>query len=51
VAFGAKKKYKRLTASTEFAAGAGLRTVNKSLLNDWYVFPNLSITYTFGPNF
>jgi len=51
VAFGAKKKHKRLTASAEFAAGVRLPSENKSLLNDWYVFPNLSITYTFGPNF
>ena len=49
--FGAKKKHKRLTASAEFAAGVRLPSENKSLLNDWYVFPNLSITYTFGPNF
>ncbi len=51
VAFGVKKKHKRLTASAEFAAGVRLPSENKSLLNDWYVFPNLSITYTFGPNF
>jgi hypothetical protein len=51
MAFGAKKKHKRLTVSAEFAAGVRLPSENKSLLNDWYVFPNLSITYTFGPNF
>lgn len=49
--FGAKKKYKRLTASAEFAAGVRLPSYIKSLINDWYVFPNLSITYTFAPNF
>lgn len=28
-----------------------IRQKGKSLLNDWYVFPNFTITYTFGPNF
>lgn len=60
-AFGAKIKQNRITISGELSGGVLLpvkkddalviRQRGKSLLNDWYVFPNFTITYTFGPNF
>jgi hypothetical protein len=49
--FGAKMKHNRLVVSTELASGVRIANRDKSLLNDWYVFPNFTITYTFGPNF
>ena len=49
--FGAKMKRNRFIVSTELASGVRITTSEKSLLNDWYVFPNFTITYTFGPNF
>ena len=49
--FGAKLKHSRFILSGELATGVRVATKQKSLLNDWYVFPNFTITYTFGPNF
>ena len=49
--FGAKLKRNRFILSSELATGVRIATKQKSLLNDWYVFPNFTITYTFGPNF
>ena len=49
--FGAKLKRNRFILSSELATGVRVATKQKSLLNDWYVFPNFTITYTFGPNF
>ena len=49
--FGAKLKRSRFILSSELATGVRVVTKQKSLLNDWYVFPNFTITYTFGPNF
>ncbi len=49
--FGAKMKRNRFIVSTELASGVRITTSEKSLLNDWYVFPNFTITYTFGRNF
>ena len=49
--FGAKLKGNRFILSSELATGVRVATKQKSLLNDWYVFPNFTITYTFGPNF
>ena len=49
--FGAKMKRNRFILSSELATGVRIATKQKSLLNDWYVFPNFTITYTFGPNF
>jgi hypothetical protein len=67
VAFGGKIKLNRLIISGEFSGGLlipigtdeipkdgetlKVKQKNKSSLNDWYVFPNFTITYTFGPNF
>ena len=49
--FGAKLKRNRFILSSELATGVRVATKQKSLLNDWYVFPNFTITYTFDPNF
>ncbi|MGA0941810.1 MAG: hypothetical protein ACO3Q3_02440 [Flavobacteriaceae bacterium] len=49
--FGAKLKRSRFILSSELATGVRVATKQKSILNDWYVFPNFTITYTFGPNF
>ena len=49
--FGAKLKRNRFILSSELATGVRIATKQKSLLNDWYVFPNFTITYTFGRNF
>ncbi len=49
--FGAKMKRNRFIVATELASGIRIATREKSILNDWYVFPNFTITYTFGPNF
>lgn len=66
LAFGGKIKLNRLTISGELSSGVlipvkkgplkkddslEIRQKHKTLLNDWYVFPNFTITYTFGPNF
>lgn len=51
MSFGAKMKLNRIVLASELASGIRLGTKEKSLLKDWYVFPNFTITYTFGPNF
>ena len=66
VGFGAKfRAFPMLVVSAEIAAGylfsddydrleeqaTSLATYSNRSGNDWYLFPNLTITYTFGPKF